>query len=81
MFNLKTKYMNSTNVQPTDEAAIVGNNVLPAVYHCKSCGFISTRRKEYTYIKGVMFCIGCKEDYKAGVENVTMWVTSALNGR
>lgn len=66
-------------VKTSREAAIVGNTVLPAVYHCKSCGFISTRGKEYTYIKGVMFCIGCKEDYEAGVENVTRWVTSALN--
>lgn len=58
-----------------------GNTVLPAVYHCKSCGFVSTRIREYTHIKGVMFCIGCKEDYEAGVENVTRWVKSALNGR
>ncbi len=69
------------NSQNSTEARNDGNTVLPAVYHCKSCGFISTRRKEYTYIKGVMFCVGCKEDYEAGVENVTRWVTSALNGR
>ena len=69
------------NFQMTTEASNDGNNLLPAVYHCKSCGFISTRRKEYTYIKGAMFCVGCKEDYEAGVENVTRWVTSALNGR
>jgi hypothetical protein len=68
-------------VETSTAPAIVGNNVLPAVYHCKSCGFISTRRKEYTYIKGAMFCVGCKEDYETGVENVTRWVTSALNGR
>jgi hypothetical protein len=73
--------MNNTNEQLSTTPAIVGNNVLPAVYHCKSCGFISTRRKEYTYIKDVMFCVGCKEDYESGVENVTRWVTSALNGR
>jgi len=64
-----------------NEPPTIGNTVLPAVYHCKSCGFISTRRKEYTYIKGVMFCVGCKDDYEVGVENVTRWVTSALNGR
>lgn len=61
-------------------STIIGDTVWPAVYHCESCGFISTRRKEYTYIKGIMFCVGCKEDYEAGVENVTRWVTSALNG-
>jgi len=67
--------------ETTTESGIVGNTVLPAVYHCKSCGFISTRRTEYTYIKRVMVCIGCKEDYESGFENVTRWVTSALNGR
>ena len=70
-----------TNADELTSALPFGNMVLPVVYDCKSCGFISTRRKEYTYIKGVMFCIGCKEDYEAGVENVTRWVTSALNGR
>jgi hypothetical protein len=58
----------------------IAKTMSPAVYHCKSCGFISTRRKEYTYIRGVMFCIGCKEDYESGGENITRWVTSALNG-
>lgn len=29
--------MNSTNVQPTDEAAIVGNNVLAAGFICQGC--------------------------------------------
>jgi hypothetical protein len=71
----------STKDKLKNENPTCGNTVLPAVYHCESCGFISTRRKEYTYIKGVMFCIGCKEDYESGVENVTRWVTSALNGR
>lgn len=73
--------MKSADIQNNTSPTIVSNNVLPAVYHCKSCGLISTLRKEYTYIKGIMFCIGCKEDYEAGVENVTRWVTSALNGR
>lgn len=43
------------------------NTALPAVYHCKICGFISTRRKEYTYTKGVMLCVECKEEYESGV--------------
>ena len=67
--------------ETTTEGGNAAKPVLPAVYHCKSCGFISIRRKEYTHIKGVMFCVDCKEDYEAGVENVTRWVTSALNGR
>lgn len=54
------------------------NNIKPTVYHCKSCGFISTRRKEYTLIKGVMFCVVCEENYKHGDENVVRWVTSAI---
>lgn len=70
-----------TNDKFKNETANDTKPLLSAVYHCKSCGFISTRRREYTYIEGVMVCVGCKEDYEAGVENVIRWVTSALNGR
>jgi len=71
--------MQKVKLKPSNPT--IGNTTLPAVYHCESCGSISTRRKEYTYIKGIIFCVGCKKDYEAGVENVTRWVTSALNQR
>jgi ribosomal protein L37AE/L43A len=49
------------------------------VHHCKSCGFISTIRNEYTRKKGILICKSCEEDYNAGDENVTRWINSALN--
>lgn len=65
------------NLEETDNDSIL---VIPTLYHCKSCGFVSTKRNGFKNFKGILICIECKEDYEKGVENVRRWITSASNG-
>lgn len=53
-------------------------NYLYPVYHCESCGMISTVKKEYVTFKGILICVGCKNDYDNKDENVTRWIDTAI---
>ena len=50
-------------------------------YHCKSCGFVSTRNGEFLSINKVCFCKDCVESYKAKEMPEYRWVKQALKRR
>lgn len=52
---------------------------LDPIYHCRSCGMISTVRKEYVIFKGILICKGCEKDYNLNDENVTRWINAIIN--
>lgn len=51
------------------------------LYHCKSCGFLSTERKEFTIFENILICKDCKKQYDNNDPDVMRWVDSKLKRR
>jgi hypothetical protein len=50
---------------------------MKSVFHCKSCGFVSTYRQAYVIFLGILVCKECKEAYGMDLD-VTRWVNDAV---
>jgi len=48
------------------------------LHHCKSCGFLSTRRDAYTLRNGHLVCKDCDADYGTD-PRVTRWIDELSN--